>query len=62
MTAEPKLLRGDRLGFLQELTEQGWPMDAVSAALEFWGKSPQIPLPLVGRPLARDSRVPETLA
>jgi hypothetical protein len=38
-TAEAKILRGDKLGFLQDLRQQQWPMDAVETALQLWGQS-----------------------
>jgi len=43
-TAEVCLLRGDTLGFLQLLNQQGWPMDAVHDALKLFGEQPQMPL------------------
>ncbi len=35
--ADRLLCRGDKLGFLQRLRENGWPMDRVQRALEFYG-------------------------
>ncbi len=41
---EPKILAGDKLGFLQGLRTNGWPMDAVEAALALFESNPQLPL------------------
>jgi len=41
--AEATLLRGDRLGFIQKLTELGWPMEIVTNALETWERLPSLP-------------------
>lgn len=41
---EPKLLRGNRLGFEQALNRLGWPMQAVEAAFHEWNKNPQMPM------------------
>ena len=35
--ADRLLCRGDKLGYLQRLRENGWPMDRVEAALAFFG-------------------------
>lgn len=40
---EAALLRGDRVGFVQKLTELGWPMDIVNTALETWLRTPSLP-------------------
>lgn len=40
---EPKILAGDKLGFLQGLRENGWPMDAVDVALALFESNPQLP-------------------
>jgi hypothetical protein len=45
---EPKILVGDKLGWLQLLRENGWPMDAVEEALALFDSNPQLPL-LVAR-------------
>lgn len=41
---EPKLLRGNRLGFEQALNRLGWPMQIVEASFREWNKNPQMPL------------------
>jgi 5-methylcytosine-specific restriction endonuclease McrA len=44
MYAEPCILKGDKLRFLQRLNEMGWPIAQVNAALDFWGRQPQMAL------------------
>lgn len=39
---EQKLIEGDRLGFESGLREIGYPMDKVTAALDWWMKEPQL--------------------
>lgn len=56
MQAEPRLLRGDKLGFLQKLRELGWPMELVTAALEEWGRVPQLPFPFLPKHRSREVR------
>lgn len=36
--AERCFLRGDMLGFMQNLTETHWPMGKVQAAIQYWGQ------------------------
>lgn len=52
---EPKILRGDKLGFLQGLNQNGWPMEAVQIALDLFEGSPQ--LPLIGNDLLDDRKI-----
>lgn len=47
--AEPCILRGDKLGFLQRMNELGWPMELVNAAIEAWGRVPQLSFPILPR-------------
>lgn len=52
MAIEPKILIGDRIGFLDGLRHAGWPMDRVEAALALFEQSPQLPLIKNGKGVA----------